>query len=90
MQIKNSEKRPAQPAWHWGLPLVLLLGVALMIAFAPEERMLGSGIRSVYLHVGLIWTGLFGFGVTAVLGIGVLLTKKPLWQRWLAMVSWLG
>lgn len=90
MQIKNSEKRPAQLAWHWGLPLVLLLGVALMIAFAPEERMLGSGIRSVYLHVGLIWTGLFGFGVTAVLGIGVLLTKKPLWQRWLAMVSWVA
>ena len=90
MQIKNSEKRPVQLAWHWGLPLVLLLGVALMIAFAPEERMLGSGIRSVYLHVGLIWTGLFGFGVTAVLGIGVLLTQKPLWQRWLAMVSWVA
>ncbi len=94
MRIKNSEKRSAQhkllPAWYWGLPLVLLLGVALLIAFAPEERTLGSGIRSVYLHVGLIWTGLFGFGVTAVFGIGVLLTEKSSWQRWLIPVSWVA
>lgn len=95
MQIEKSEKRLGQrksslPAWFWGIPLALLLGVALMIVFAPEERTLGSGIRSVYLHVGLIWTGLFGFAMTAVLGIGVLLSEKPLWQRWLALVSWVA
>ena len=88
MQIKNSGKRP--PRWFWGIPLVLLVGVALLIAFGPEERTLGGGIRSVYLHVGLIWAGLFGFGVTAVLGIGVLLTGKPTWHRWLATVSWVA
>jgi len=94
MQIKSRENQPAQrkllPAWHWGLPLVFLLGVALLIIFAPEERSLGSGIRSVYLHVGLIWTGLFGFAMTAVLGIGVLLAEKPPWQRWLALVGWVA
>lgn len=95
MQIKNSERHIVQgkrplPIWYWGLPLLLLLGVALMIALAPEERTLGSGIRSVYLHVGLIWTGLFGFGMTAVLGIGVLLTEKPFWQRWFSPVSWVA
>ena len=95
MQIKNSKKQPVQqklslPAWFWGVPLALLLGVALIIVFSPQERTLGSGIRSVYLHVGLIWTGLFGFAMTAVLGIGVLLTEKPAWQRWLVPVSWVA
>ena len=95
MQIEKSEKRleqrkPSLPAWFWGIPLALLLGVALMIVFAPEERTLGSGIRSVYLHVGLIWTGLFGFAMTAVLGIGILFTEKPLWWRWFSPVSWVA
>lgn len=95
MQIKNKQNQPAKskmllPSWHWSLPLILLLGVALTIMFAPEERTLGSGIRSVYVHVGLIWTGLFGFGLTAVLGIGVLLTEKPFWRRWLSPVSWVA
>lgn len=95
MQIEKSEKRMGQgksalPAWFWAIPLALLLGVALMIVFAPEERTLGSGIRSVYLHVGLIWTGLFGFAMTAVLGIGVLLTEKRPWQHWFALVSWVA
>ena len=89
MQIKSREKRPL-PLWQWGIPLVLLVGVALLIAFSPEERTLGGGIRSVYLHVGLIWAGLVGFGVTAVLGLGVLLTEKVTWLRWLALVGWVA
>jgi hypothetical protein len=95
MQIEKSKKRlrqhkPSLPAWFWSIPLALLLGVALIFVFAPEERTLGSGIRSVYLHVGLIWTGLFGFVMTAVLGIGILFTEKPLWWRWFSPVSWVA
>ena len=90
MEIKSSRETRPLPAWHWGIPLGLLLAVALMIIFAPAERTLGSGIRSVYLHVGLIWTGLFGFAMTAVLGIGVLFTQNALWQRWLTPVSWVA
>jgi hypothetical protein len=89
MQIKNSGKRPFLN-WHWGIPLALLLGVALLTLLAPEERTLGNGIRSVYLHVGLIWVGLLGFGVTAVLGIAILLTEKPAWLRWLTPISWVA
>ena len=89
MQIKSKGKRPL-PLWQWGIPLVLLVGVALLIAVSPEERTLGGGIRSVYLHVGLIWAGLVGFGVTTVLGLGVLLIEKATWLRWLALVSWVA
>lgn len=91
MQIRSSNRmgRPL-PHWFWGVPVVLLAGVALLIALGPEERTLGGGIRSVYLHVGLIWTGLVGFGGTAVLGLGLLLTNKPVWLRWFAPVSWVA
>ncbi|GJM41275.1 MAG: hypothetical protein DHS20C20_15570 [Ardenticatenaceae bacterium] len=89
MQIKSSQKlkRPF-PIWFWGIPLALLLSVVLLIALAPEEQTLGDGIRSVYLHVGLIWAGLVGFGVTAVLGLGLLVTGKVAWLRWLSPVGW--
>lgn len=89
MQIKNNEKRPFL-LWQWSIPLLLLAGVALIIVLGPEERTLGGGIRSVYLHVGLIWTGLVGFVATAVLGLGLLLTQKPAWLRWLSPVSWVA
>ena len=90
MAIKSRREERPLPGWHWGIPLAVLLGVSLLIAFGPEERTLGGGIRSVYLHVGLIWTGLIGFAMTAVLGLGVLLTEKRQWQPWLALVSWVS
>ncbi|WP_420627220.1 hypothetical protein [Candidatus Leptofilum sp.] len=91
MQIESSQtrKRPF-PTWFWGIPLALLLGVALLVALGPEERTLGGGIRSVYLHVGLIWAGLVGFGGTAVLGLGLLITAKVSWLRWLSPAGWVA
>ncbi|MBK8902881.1 MAG: hypothetical protein IPM53_16955 [Anaerolineaceae bacterium] len=91
MQIRGRKQveRPL-PGWFWSVPVVLLAGVMLLIVLGPEERTLGGGIRSVYLHVGLIWTGLVGFGGTAVLGLGLLLTNKPAWRRWFVPVSWVA
>ena len=89
MQIKGSQKRPFF-SWQWGIPFVLLLGVALIVALGPEERTLGGGIRSVYLHVGLIWTGLVGFVATAVLGLGLFVSQKPAWLHWLSPVGWVA
>jgi hypothetical protein len=93
MQIKarnNEQRQRPLPTWFWGIPLMLLAGVAVLILLGPEERTLGGGIRSVYLHVGLIWAGLVWFGITAVIGLGLLLTGKPVWLRWLSPVSWVA
>lgn len=91
MQIESNRRQQKQlPAWFWGIPLVLLIGVVLLIALGPEERTLGGGIRSVYLHVGLIWAGLVGFAATSVLGLGLLATQKTAWLRWLSPVSWVA
>ena len=91
MQIKSrSQQQRPFPNWFWAIPVALLLGVVLLIALGPEERTLGGGIRSVYVHVGLIWTGLVGFMGTAVLGLGLLITQKQVWLRWLSPVSWVA
>lgn len=91
MQIKSSwkQERPF-PSWFWWVPVGLLAGLLLLLLLGPEERTLGGGIRSVYVHVGLIWTGLVGFVVTAVLGLGLLITQKPAWLSWLSPVSWVA
>ena len=50
----------------------LAVAIALLLWLAPAEKTMGTGMRSVYLHVGLIWTGIAGFGVGGLLGLLVL------------------
>ncbi|MCA9899696.1 MAG: hypothetical protein KC433_16005 [Anaerolineales bacterium] len=91
MQIKSSQQQERPfPGWFWWVPVGLLAGLLLLLILGPEERTLGGGIRSVYVHVGLIWTGLVGFMVTAVLGLGLLITQKQAWLRWLSPVGWVA
>jgi hypothetical protein len=68
--------------------LVLLLLSALVVWFAPPEKTMGYGIRPVYVHVALIWTGLFG--LLAVTGLGLWLGvsgQTAIWA-WLESAGW--
>lgn len=70
--------------YKW-LPLVfiLILQIAVLI-LSPEERTLGAGIKPVYLHVSLTWTGMVFFLFSAILGIVVLIwgnRQLSCWQR---------
>jgi hypothetical protein len=67
-----------------------MVATAVLLLIAPEEATLGAGIRSVYVHVALIWVGLAGFVVAGLLGIGLLITGyKPLYP-WLRTIGWMG
>ena len=62
----------------WGLGAIGVV-TAVLLLIAPEEATLGAGIRSVYVHVALIWVGLAGFVVAGLLGMiaGSSLTGLP-------------
>lgn len=67
----------------WLLALVVILQTTILI-FSPEERTLGIGIKPVYLHVSLTWTGMLLMLVSGVMGLVALFwqnEKLVAWQR---------
>lgn len=74
-------------AWHWVFPVLVVVAATIVVVLAPAERTLGQAIRIVYVHVALTWTGLFGIGLGAVLGVLVLLTNRPALARWRTAVG---
>ncbi len=71
----------------WGLMGLLLL---LLWQFSPPERTLGTGIRPVYVHVGLIWTGMIGLVSAGLLGGWLLVTGDVCWRRWARATGWVA
>lgn len=71
-----------------GLVVALTAVVAFaLVGLAPTERTLGEGIRVVYLHVALIWTGMLGIVLAGVLALPVLLTGREALARWTERVA---
>lgn len=58
-----------------------LLAAASLLAVAPEERTLGAGIKWVYVHVALVWTGMSVTAVFGVIGALVVATGSARWLR---------
>ena len=73
----------------WGLGAIGVV-TAVLLLIAPEEATLGAGIRSVYVHVALIWVGLAGFVVAGLLGIGLLISGYEPLYPWLRTIGWIG
>ena len=64
----------------------ILLTQIIILWISPEERTLGIGIKPVYLHVSLTWTGMVLFALAALLGVGVLFTGKNSLASWLKTI----
>lgn len=73
----------------WGIAGIVVV-TAVLLLIAPEEATLGTGIRSVYVHVALIWVGLAGFVVAGLLGVGLLVTGHERLYPWLRTIGWIG
>lgn len=80
--------RPGRAAW------LLLAGIvvafAVVVWIAPNERTLGAGIKTVYVHVALTWTGMLGFAVAGVIGLAVAVSSRPALQAWMKLVGWVA
>lgn len=71
------------------LALIAVAAVALL-GLAPTERTLGEGIRVVYLHVALIWTGMLGLVLAGVLAVPVLLLGWEKLAGWMETIAWVA
>lgn len=72
-----------QKARWWLLALVVILQATVLV-LSPNEKTLGWGIKPVYLHVSLTWTGMLLFFGATLLGLILLFTgRQPFasWQR---------
>ena len=58
----------------------------IVLFLAPEEGTLGQGIKPVYLHVSLTWTGMLLFYVIAVLGLILVFWRNERLYFWLRTV----
>lgn len=69
---------------------LLTAATAAFIGWAPAERTLGDGIKWVYIHVALTWTGMAGLAAAALLGLALLITGRPALEAWVRQVGGLG
>jgi len=68
----------------------LAVAIVLLLWLAPAEKTLGTGIRAVYLHVGLIWTGIAAFSIAGLLGLLVLWRGDARLDGWAQTVGWVA
>lgn len=82
--------RISAPKKDWLYWAILLAVGATLMWLAPEEQTLGSGIRSVYVHVALIWVGMVGLALAGILGVGVLIWAGERAVNWMQTIGWVG
>lgn len=70
--------------------IVIIIAAAALVWLAPEEKQLGQGIRSVYVHVALIWVGMAGLVVAGLVGIGVLFSDSGKLASWMEAIGWVA
>lgn len=68
----------------------LITAVIFLLYLAPAEATLGRGIRTVYIHVALTWTGMAGFVLAGLLGLAVLVTANEKLARWMQTLGWVA
>ncbi|MBK6326597.1 MAG: hypothetical protein IPF56_11780 [Chloroflexi bacterium] len=88
------EKAGKRPFWRdlvvWGILVVLLAAMVIVVVMAPAEQSLGSGIKVVYVHVALIWTGMALMLVNGLVGLAEAALARPFLERWRQAIGWVA
>jgi len=66
----------------------LFLIFLFVLYIAPEEKTMGAGIKSVYAHVALIWTGMLGMLIAGALGIALAIFNRQKIYAWMMTIGW--
>jgi len=83
-----AQTRPGGAAWIF--LAVVALAFAIGVWIAPNERSLGAGIKTVYVHVALTWTGMLGFAVSGLIGLVLAISAQPSLHAWMKSVGWVA
>jgi hypothetical protein len=75
---------------RWAVIGIALVLGAILLWVGPEEQTLGSGIRSVYIHVALTWTAMLGIVAAGLMGFVTLLLSKPAWLGAISTIIWVA
>ena len=80
-------QKVSSAAWVRWLLLGMILSAQLLVLWiAPEEKTLGTGIKPVYFHVSLTWTGMLLLAAALLLGIAVMIAGNQKYIIWQARV----
>jgi heme exporter protein C len=60
--------------------VAMLVSLALVFFYAPQEREMGEVQRLFYWHVPSAWGSMMAFGVTALTGVIYLITRRRAWD----------
>jgi hypothetical protein len=75
-------------------PVALFIGIIIVIAilalFGPEEQSLGSNVRIVYLHGAWVLSAELAFVAAGLAGLVALIFKKDLFHNWSAALGRTG
>lgn len=74
----------------WWIPAALIVALAVIVWLAPNEKTLGEGIKSIYVHVTLTWTGMFGLTVAGLLGLVTLANGSQRIDAWAQTIGWVA
>lgn len=87
MGIKANAVRTSRLSFlNWVILACILLTQVIILWISPEERTLGAGIKPVYLHVSLTWTGMLLLFLSGILGVAVVVSKNESLTSWLRTV----
>ncbi len=70
--------------------LLVLLSIAILALFGPEEQSLGSNVRLVYLHGAWVLTAEIAFLAAALAGLLGLILRRGMFHSWSAALGRTG
>ncbi len=76
--------------FSWLILAAIVLAFLLLVFLAPSEQILGEVIRYVYVHVALTKAGMWGFYLSGILGLVILLSGRSRLQSWTQIVAWVA
>jgi hypothetical protein len=69
---------------------IVVVAIALLTLFGPEEKSLGANVRIVYLHGAWVITSQVALVLAALTGLGGLILRKDTLHAWSAALGRTG